>query len=61
MNSAIFLDRDGVVNFSIIREKKPYAPKSLDELKIIPEIKRVIDFFKLKHFKIGFYKSCWQL
>jgi D-glycero-D-manno-heptose 1,7-bisphosphate phosphatase len=52
MNSAIFLDRDGVVNYSIIREKKPYAPISLDELKIIPEIKRVIDFFKLKLFKI---------
>ena len=52
MNSAIFLDRDGVVNYSIIREKKPYAPLSLSELKIIPEIKRVIDFFKFKQFKI---------
>lgn len=52
MNSAIFLDRDGVVNYPIIREKKPYAPISLDELKIIPEIKQVIDFFKSKHFKI---------
>jgi len=52
MNSAIFLDRDGVVNYSIVREKKPFAPTSLSELKIIPEIKRVIDFFKLKHFKI---------
>jgi D-glycero-D-manno-heptose 1,7-bisphosphate phosphatase len=52
MNSAIFLDRDGVVNYSIIREKKPYAPLCLDELKIIPEIKRVIDFFKEKNFMI---------
>ncbi len=52
MNSAIFLDRDGVVNYSIIREKKPYAPICVDELKIIPEIKQVIDFFKSKHFKI---------
>ena len=52
MNSAIFLDRDGVINYSIIREKKPFAPLCLDELKIIPAIKQVIDFFKLKHFKI---------
>jgi len=52
MNSAIFLDRDGVVNYSIIRNNNPYAPLNLSELKIIPEIKRVIDFFKLKKFKI---------
>jgi D-glycero-D-manno-heptose 1,7-bisphosphate phosphatase len=52
MNSAIFLDRDGVVNYSIIREKKPYAPICLDELKIIPEIKSVIDFFKKRKFMV---------
>ena len=52
MNSAIFLDRDGVVNYSIIREKKPYAPICLDELKIIPEIKSVIDFFKIRKFMV---------
>ena len=52
MNSALFLDRDGVINYSIIREKRPYAPICHDELKIIPEIKGVIDFFKLKLFKI---------
>ena len=52
MNSAIFLDRDGVVNFSIIREKKPYAPLYLSELEIIPEIKTVIDFFKQRQFKV---------
>ena len=52
MDSAIFLDRDGVINYSIIRENKPYAPLNLDELKIIPEIKFVVDFFKQKKFKI---------
>ena len=52
MNSAIFLDRDGVVNFSIIRDKKPYAPMYLSELEIIPEIKKVIDFFKQRQFKV---------
>jgi D-glycero-D-manno-heptose 1,7-bisphosphate phosphatase len=52
MNSAIFLDRDGVINYSIMRDNKPYAPLNLSELKIIPGIKRVIDFFKLKQFKV---------
>ena len=33
---AVFLDRDGVLNNSIIVDGKPYPPKSLDEL-IIPE------------------------
>ena len=52
MNSAIFLDRDGVVNYSIICEKKPYAPLNLNELKIIPEIKSVINTFKQRQFKV---------
>ena len=52
MNSAIFLDRDGVVNYSIIQFNKPYAPLSIAELRIIPEIKPIIDFFKQKQFKI---------
>ena len=33
---AVFLDRDGVLNNSIIIDGKPYPPKSVDEL-IIPE------------------------
>ena len=52
MKSAIFLDRDGVVNYPVIRENKPYAPLSLDELEIISEIKNVIHVFKQKKFKI---------
>ena len=52
MNSAIFLDRDGVINYSIMRDNKPYAPLNLSELKIIPEIKFVVDFFKQKKFKV---------
>lgn len=52
MNNALFLDRDGVINYPIIRSNKPYAPNNLDELKIIPEIKHVINKFKKKGFKI---------
>jgi D-glycero-D-manno-heptose 1,7-bisphosphate phosphatase len=32
---AVFLDRDGVINQAIVRDGKPYPPKSLKSLKII--------------------------
>jgi D-glycero-D-manno-heptose 1,7-bisphosphate phosphatase len=32
---AVFLDRDGVINQSIIRDGKPYAPESAAEMKIL--------------------------
>lgn len=34
---AVFLDRDGVVNASIIRNGKPYPPQTLSELTLNPE------------------------
>jgi len=42
VNKAVFLDRDGVINHSIIRDGKPYAPRTLDEFKINPDIKNLI-------------------
>lgn len=33
---AVFLDRDGVINRSVVRDGKPYPPASLDELEILP-------------------------
>ena len=35
---AVFLDRDGVLNESIVREGKPYAPASLAGFKLLPGI-----------------------
>ncbi len=32
---AVFLDRDGVINESIVRNGKPYPPASLDEVKLV--------------------------
>ena len=35
---ALFLDRDGVINRSIVRGGRPYAPVSLQELEILPAV-----------------------
>jgi D-glycero-D-manno-heptose 1,7-bisphosphate phosphatase len=35
---AIFLDRDGVISRATLRERKPYPPRSLAELEILPGV-----------------------
>ena len=35
---AVFLDRDGVINRSIVTDGKPYAPTSLETLEILPGV-----------------------
>ena len=48
---AVFLDRDGVLNKSIIKNGKPFPPKNLDELIIPDEVKSGIIKLKKKiHF-----------
>ena len=37
MRRAVFLDRDGVINEAVIRNRKPYPPKSLAELRVTSE------------------------
>ena len=38
MTAAVFLDRDGVINRALEREKKPYPPRSLAEFEILPGV-----------------------
>ena len=35
---AVFLDRDGVINRAVVRNGRPFAPMSLDELEILPGV-----------------------
>jgi len=35
---AAFVDRDGVINRALIRDAKPYPPRSLDELQVLPGV-----------------------
>jgi len=38
LRPAVFLDRDGVLNRSIVRGGKPYPPRSLAELEVLPGV-----------------------
>jgi len=38
MKRAVFLDRDGVINAPIIKEGKPYPPRSLEEFVVLPGV-----------------------
>ena len=40
---AIFLDRDGVINKTIVLNGKPYPPKNLQNLKILPGVKKTLE------------------
>ena len=50
MQLAIFLDRDGVINFPIVREGKPYSPNTICELKIIPGVLETLQELRLAGF-----------
>jgi|SRR5208283_31933 len=38
MRSAVFLDRDGVINRALEREGKPYPPRRLEDFEILPGV-----------------------
>src|SRR5262245_14689292 len=35
---AVFLDRDGVLNRAVIRDGKPFAPRTVEELELLPGV-----------------------
>ncbi len=52
MNRAVFLDRDGVINRAIVREGKPYPPKDLTELEILPGVPEALAALKKAEYKL---------
>ena len=42
MRRAVFLDRDGVLNASVIRQGKPYPPDSLADLMVLPGVREAL-------------------
>jgi D-sedoheptulose 7-phosphate isomerase len=49
---AVFLDRDGVLNRSILRHGKPHPPASLAELQVTPGAKQALDSLKANGYKL---------
>jgi D-glycero-D-manno-heptose 1,7-bisphosphate phosphatase len=35
---AVFLDRDGVLNAAVVRDGRPYPPRSVDEVEVLPGV-----------------------
>lgn len=49
---AIFLDRDGVINRSLVGDGRPYAPLTLDEFVIIPGVDEAIQALRAAEYLV---------
>ncbi|EKD26261.1 MAG: Histidinol-phosphate phosphatase family protein, partial [uncultured bacterium] len=49
-NKAIFLDRDGVINQTIIKNGKPYPPSDFNEFEILPSVKQALQLLHEDHY-----------
>ncbi|MFZ0760340.1 MAG: HAD-IIIA family hydrolase [Candidatus Sulfotelmatobacter sp.] len=38
LRPAVFLDRDGVLNRTVVRDGKPFSPSGVEELELLPEV-----------------------
>lgn len=50
MKAAVFLDRDGVINRSIVRNGRPYPPQRLEDLEILPGVQEALERLKVAGF-----------
>lgn len=50
-NKAFFLDRDGVINRTLLKKGKPVAPRKFKEFKILKNVDKSLIFLKKKGFK----------
>lgn len=49
---AVFVDRDGVLNRAFVRDGKPYPPKDLSELEILPHVLEALQSLKAQGFDL---------
>lgn len=47
---AVFLDRDGVINRSVVRDGRPYAPQRLEDLEVLPGVQEALERLKAAGF-----------
>ncbi len=46
MNKAVFLDRDGVINYSVVRDGKPYPPDTLEDFRFYEDVEESLTKLK---------------
>jgi D-glycero-D-manno-heptose 1,7-bisphosphate phosphatase len=51
-HSAVFLDRDGVINRAFIRDGTPYPPDSLRDLEILPHVPEALSALKAQGYSL---------
>lgn len=49
---AVFLDRDGVVNKAVVKDRKPYPPANLTELEILPGVALALNNLYKRGYKL---------
>ncbi|HWE03724.1 MAG TPA: HAD-IIIA family hydrolase [Tepidisphaeraceae bacterium] len=52
MRKAIFLDRDGVLIRTSVRDGTPHPPQSLEDVEILPGVRRAMEIFRALHFRL---------
>jgi D-glycero-D-manno-heptose 1,7-bisphosphate phosphatase len=52
MSSAVFLDRDGVINRALVVGGRPYPPPSLEQMEILPGVPEAITAFRRAGFRV---------
>lgn len=46
LKRAVFLDRDGVINPSVVRDGKPYPPATVEEFRLLPRVREACEQLK---------------
>lgn len=52
MNRAVFVDRDGVINRSVVRRGKPYSPHSLEQFEILLGVPEAIASLRAAGYRV---------
>ncbi|MEQ8786731.1 MAG: HAD family hydrolase [Pirellulaceae bacterium] len=52
MSRAVFLDRDGVLNRALVRDGRPFAPRSLDQFQLLPGVEDALASLKVCGYRL---------
>jgi D-glycero-D-manno-heptose 1,7-bisphosphate phosphatase len=52
MKSAVFLDRDGVINAAVVKDGKPYPPASVEAMQILPGVGEALESLRQAGFAL---------